>query len=144
MKKAFTMIELIFVIVVIGILAGVAVPRFTGILGDSMIEKARSDIATIRSGISKTKQARLLSGKNNTYPNPAELKKGTNIFGGVAKIDIKDKTGLGNWHLKSTTGDVSCVFTYTTSDGDVDFTYTTATGIFDCDHTNAICKKLTE
>ena len=37
MKQAFTMLELIFVIVIIGILAGVAIPRYFT-LGDSAHE----------------------------------------------------------------------------------------------------------
>ena len=35
MKKAFTMIELIFVIVIIDILAAVAIPKLTGIFGQA-------------------------------------------------------------------------------------------------------------
>jgi len=55
MKKGFTLIEVIMVIVVIGILSSIAVPRFTGIHSDAMelsdvlekraerINKARED-----------------------------------------------------------------------------------------------------
>ncbi len=46
MKKAFTLIELIFVIVVIGILAAVAVPKFAG-LNDS--SKVAAELATASS-----------------------------------------------------------------------------------------------
>ena len=52
MKKAFTMIELIFVIVVLGILAGIAVPRLAATRDDATIAKMRGDLAAIRSGIS--------------------------------------------------------------------------------------------
>jgi len=39
MKKAFTMIELIFVIVIIGILAGVAIPKLAATRDDAEISK---------------------------------------------------------------------------------------------------------
>ena len=50
--KAFTMIELVFVIVVLGILAGIAVPRLAATRDDATIAKMRGDIAAIRSGLS--------------------------------------------------------------------------------------------
>ena len=51
MRRGFTMLELVFVIVVIGILAGIAVPRLFVTRDDAVLVKARSDIASIRSGI---------------------------------------------------------------------------------------------
>ena len=46
MKKAFTMIELIFVIVVIGILAAVAIPRISATRDDAVLVKTMAEIRT--------------------------------------------------------------------------------------------------
>ena len=47
MKKAFTMIELIFVIVILGILASVAVPRLMATREDAEIASAIANIRTL-------------------------------------------------------------------------------------------------
>ena len=52
MKNAFTMIELIFVIVVLGILASVAMPKFNGIQSDAIIAYEKNTIGALRSTIS--------------------------------------------------------------------------------------------
>lgn len=45
MKKAFTMIELIFVIAVIGVLAAIAIPRISATRDDAALAKSMTDIA---------------------------------------------------------------------------------------------------
>ena len=54
MRKAFTMIELIFVIVVIGILTAIAAPKFMGTRDDA---KVASILASVKTTISDIKSA---------------------------------------------------------------------------------------
>nr|WP_321318128.1 type II secretion system protein [uncultured Campylobacter sp.] len=51
MKKAFTMIELIFVIVILGILASVAIPRLAATREDAEISTAVANLRTLVSDI---------------------------------------------------------------------------------------------
>ncbi|BAF73076.1 type II secretion system protein [Sulfurovum sp. NBC37-1] len=61
MKKAFTMVELVFVIVVIGILAAIAVPKFAATRDDALIAKARAAVGAMRSAIATERQKRILN-----------------------------------------------------------------------------------
>lgn len=57
------MIEVVFVIVVIGILAGIAIPKFAVTRDDAIIAKARATIGSVRSALSTERQKRILRGK---------------------------------------------------------------------------------
>ena len=61
-KKAFTMIELVFVIVIIGILSAIAVPKFAATRDDAVVTKAMVTIASVRSAISTERQKLILRG----------------------------------------------------------------------------------
>jgi len=66
MRKAFTMIELVFVIVVVGILAGIAIPKFAATRDDAIIAKARTTVGAVRSALATERQKRILRGDFNT------------------------------------------------------------------------------
>jgi len=61
-RYAFTMIELIFVIIVVGILSAVALPKLSATRDDAIISKARTTVASIRTVLTTEKQKRILRG----------------------------------------------------------------------------------
>ncbi len=62
MKKAFTMVELIFVILIIGILSAIAVPKFQTTAEMAHDAKAGSQLASVMSALSTERQKRILKG----------------------------------------------------------------------------------
>jgi len=75
MKKAFTMIELIFVIVILGILAAVALPKFIGVAGQAHEGNLKSFTGTLNRTVAPTLWSESISaGKNGdiSYTNLTE------------------------------------------------------------------------
>ncbi len=62
MKRAFTMIELVYVIVIIGILSAIAIPKFSQVGVMARTSKAASELASVRSALATERQKRILRG----------------------------------------------------------------------------------
>lgn len=106
-KNAFTMIELVFVIVVLGILAAVAFPRFAATRTDAQISKGRADISSIRSAIVTERQSRLITGDNTFIANGtgAGQMDENSLFNGVLTYGITSETGVdGKWSAVAGSG----------------------------------------
>jgi len=147
--KAFTMIELVFVIVVLGILAAIAIPKLAATRDDAQIAKGRSDVAAIRAAIVSERQRRLMRGESNYIStldhgsstlfddNDTDATNGTLLQYGIA-------AGSGNGKWAKTATDT---YTYTIIGTPVTFNYTATSGTFNCTPASAAttdpCRKLT-
>lgn len=143
-KKAFTMIEMVFVIVILGILSAVAIPKFAASRDDAQISKGRSDIASIRSGIVTERQSRLIKGDYAYIATGATTKKMDDggLFGGVLMYPLKDSATNGNWTTIASDAN-STTYKFKIKGVDTTFKYDRSKGTFDCT-TGTYCSKLTD
>ena len=152
MKKAFTMIELIFVVVILGILTAIALPKFAGVREDAVISKGKAEVASIRAGIALLKSQRLLEGNVSlplkldaaTADTPGATLFNGGTYGNVLSSPIYAKeTNKDNGWTK--TDDTT--YKYYISGTPIPFTYSTTVGTFDCNATDGStgknCKYLT-
>ncbi|HYF13571.1 MAG TPA: prepilin-type N-terminal cleavage/methylation domain-containing protein [Phycisphaerales bacterium] len=70
-KKAFTLVEILIVVVILGILAAIVVPQFTSATQDSQAGNIKSQVSTLQ------RQIELYFAKNNSYPDFANENWGT-------------------------------------------------------------------
>jgi len=150
-KSAFTMIELVFVIVVLGILAAIAIPKFAATRTDAQISKGRADISSVRSAIMTERQSRLIKGDSKFIEagTGADQLDHNGLFGGVLTYPITDDGEKdGHWHNLTRPDVNSSTYSYTVGDTSVTFTYTRSNGKFTCSKTTgtteqkALCKNL--
>jgi len=144
------MIEMVFVIVILGILAAVAIPRLSVTRGDATLVKGKSQVSAIRSGISLLKSKRLLEGNTTaiaTLDAAASNTEGASLFyggtyGNVLEYPILSKNSDGYWMKTGTT-----TYTFQVLGQTISFTYNSSTG-FDCNATDTTtgtnCKSLTQ
>jgi len=136
-KPAFTMIELVFVIVVLGILAAVAVPRFAATRVDAQISKGAADVASIRSAIVSERQSRLIAG-DTAWITKANLDTTDGLFGGVLMYPLPNVAKDGSWSATAGSG----TYFYRAGGVSTEFTYDEDDGTFTCTAGNAYCDQL--
>ena len=106
MKKGFTMIELIFVIVILGILASVAIPKLAATRDDAEISRAAANIRTLVTdlGAYYTAKGYFNEGTKTTAATLSadDLKKISAVASPV-KVKNKDCFTLGNADSKEGT-----------------------------------------
>ncbi len=121
------MIELVFVIVILGILAGVAIPKLAATRDDAHIASGRADLLAIRSGIISERQARMFRGSSSYATslggNPA-------LFGEVLQSPVRSSTNSGGWTKTNET-----LYKFHLGPVVLDFDYNATTGTFNCSTT---------
>jgi general secretion pathway protein G len=126
LRQAFTLLEITFVIVIIGILTAIAIPKFAATRDDALITKGKDTLAAVRSSIASEKQKRILRGD---FTPITDLSAGGEVF----DLFSADKDGNNNRVLeyppKSCT-DPGCwsgsgtSYTFHAPNGESDCTYT--------------------
>ena len=96
MKKGFTMIELIFVIVILGILASVAVPRLAGTKADAEESAAVANLRT------------LISDANTYYVATGDIPEAT-TWSQITNVPLKDATKKATETASIKVGGKECI-----------------------------------
>ena len=110
MKKAFTMIELIFVIVILGILAAVALPKFLGVSQQAHEGNLKSFVGTLNRTVGPTLWSKSISeGHNgdisyldlqyhkNSNPNDDNLTQYTDVPKEIKDINLSECNDTNNF-----------------------------------------------
>ena len=118
-NKAFTLVEILIVVIILGILAAIVIPQFTEASNDARTSAIKSDLQTVRS------QLELYKVHHQGYPAAATFVTDlttasggygpylqtfpTNPFTNLADVTIEAGTtnlggGATGWHFNSTTG----------------------------------------
>ena len=122
MRKGFTMIELIFVIVILGVLASVAIPRLAATRDDAEVAKAATNLTTAVSDITAYYTAKGTFKSGSTGTNNVSFDKITNALDKSGKLMVKGKTECVSVTLPTTqtnqnaTDAVKITLTFTEND----------------------------
>lgn len=141
MKSAFSMIELVLVIAIIGTLLAIATPKIMISRTDANLALSKSQVASIISGISIFHSQSILQGKDE-FPDLNIIENNTLftqiISGGIKMVQNANEDGWRKIALNE--------FGIKVGDKDAIFIYDQENGTFECANANGIrdglCKDL--
>ena len=139
-KKGFSLIEIIFVLLVMSIIITLAVSKFDTAFDKTNITKIKSDIVQIREGINLYKNKMILKNESYTFKSLDENNSNDELFSKVLKKPIlsSEENKATSWH-KISNNKYKVFLDATTS---LEFIFDNVNYTFDCDIQNTLCKEL--
>lgn len=127
-SKAFTLVEILIVVVILGILAAIVIPQFTNASQDAQIGNVKTQLQTIRSQIELFRVKNNGSAPNLEGPDFNQLitpPAGQDVYLRVAPVNPRNSsslvstgadpggvaatgTGAVGWYYNATTGVITC------------------------------------
>ena len=95
MRRGFTLIELLIVVVIVGILAGIAIPKYSSVREKSYIVSVSSDLKSMAT------QMEIYQAENFVYPADITLLTDFTLSQGV-NLTINEATGGRGWAATGT------------------------------------------
>ena len=96
MKPSFTLLEIVFVIIIIGILAVVALPKFSSSINSAEKSKIKSTFFRIQSAISTKYNKNVISG-SDSCPDLEKSTSDNTLFENVLSSPINKNQGQIKW-----------------------------------------------
>lgn len=151
MKKAFSLLEIIIVIVLISIISIFAFPKLFLNITNASYAKIKSDVSLIRSAIVYNRNQNIISGKGEAYiqflDNAKINTSNEKLFLGINDEEMlkypiisisSEKIEIGKW-IKTSENNYKI---YINNLESVEFIYDSTKGTFDCNYDEELCKDL--
>ncbi len=146
MKKSFSLIEILFVVIIISIISAVVLSKTSSNIQKTMLLKAKSDVILIKSALNQYKNKMLLKQKSSYLSslddasiNTKGLKLFTNIIKDVIFISTsKEQLKQGLW-IKTSNNSYEFVLS---SQDQIEFIYDDVNNKFECDLSTQYCDEL--
>ena len=103
-RKGFMLLELLLVIAIVGILAAVAIPHFTGMTDEAKVARIQADLSTIGSA------AEMYYVRNGTYPSAVADLVSSEGKEGFFRSDPVPPAKDVSYAINKKTGEVTCSF----------------------------------